>query len=55
MESEVFKIILKGIEVKQSSYHSGSLNGKDIKKVMNKATHLFDKFSSLLKSGKQDD
>ena len=31
------------------------MNGKDIKKVMNNATYLFDKFSSLLTSGKRDD
>ncbi len=31
------------------------MNGKDIKKVLNNATYLFDKFSPLLKSGKQDD
>jgi len=54
LESAVCKI-LKGIGVEQSSYHSGSLNGKDIKKVMNNATHLFDKFSSLLQSEKRDE
>jgi hypothetical protein len=53
LESEVFKI-LKGIGVEQSSYHGGSLNGKDIKKVRNNATCLFDEFSYLLKSGKRD-
>jgi hypothetical protein len=54
LELEVFKI-LKGIGVEQSSYHGGSLNGKDIKKVMNNAMYsLFDELSSLLKSGKQD-
>jgi hypothetical protein len=54
LESKVFKI-LKGIGVEQSSYHGGSLNGKDIKKIMSNATYLFDKFSALSKSGKQDD
>jgi hypothetical protein len=53
LELEVFKI-LKGIGAKQSSYHRSSLNGKVNKKVMNNATYLFDIFSSLLKSGKQD-
>ena len=53
LESQVFKI-LKGIGVEQSSYHGGSLNGKDIKKVMNKAAYLFDKFSSILQAGKRD-
>jgi hypothetical protein len=46
LESEVFRI-LKGIGVEQSSYHCGSLNGKDIKMVMNNANNLFDKFLSL--------
>ena len=54
LEAGVSKI-LKRIGVEQSSYHGGSLYGKDIKKVMNNATYLFDKFSSLLLSGKRDD
>ena len=54
LESAVFKI-LKRIGVEQSSYHGGSLNGKDIKKVMNSAAHLFDQFSSLLQAGKRDE
>ena len=54
LESQVFKI-LKGIGIEQSCYHGGSLNGKDIKKVMNNATYLFDEFSSLLKAGKRED
>ena len=45
--------MLKKIGVEQSSYHGGSLNGKDIKKVMNNVSYLFDEFSSILKSGKQ--
>ena len=49
----MFKI-LKGIGVEQSSYHGGSLNGKDIKKVMDKADYLFDEFSSLLQAGKRE-
>jgi hypothetical protein len=44
--------VLKTIGVEQSSYHGGSLNGKDIKKVMNNVSYLFDEFSSILKSGK---
>jgi hypothetical protein len=53
LELELFKI-LKGFRVEQSSYHGGSLNGKDIKKLLNNTTYLFNEFSSLLKSGKQD-
>jgi hypothetical protein len=34
--------VLKTIGVEQSSYHGGSLNGKDIKKVMNNVSYLFD-------------
>ena len=53
LESQVFKV-LKRIGVEQSSYHGGSLNGKDIKKVMNNAAYLFDDFSSLLQAGKRE-
>ncbi len=45
--------MLKEIGVKLGSYHGGSLNGKDIKKVMNNASHLFDKFAAILKEGKR--
>ena len=44
---------MKKIGVEQSSYHGGSLNGKDIKNVMNNVSCLFDKFSLIFKSGKQ--
>jgi hypothetical protein len=44
---------LKTIGVEQSSYHGGSLNGKDIKNVMNNVSYLFHEFSSILKSGKR--
>ena len=46
--------MLKGIGVEQSSYHGGSLTGKDIKKVMNNSSYLFDKFKLILISGKRD-
>jgi hypothetical protein len=48
----MFKV-LKKIGVEQSSYHGGSFNGKDIKKVMNNASYLFDKFSLILKIGRR--
>jgi hypothetical protein len=35
--------VLKEIGVELSAYYGGSLNGKDIKKVMNNATHVFEK------------
>ncbi len=38
-----------------SSYHGGSLNGKDIKKVMNNASHIFDQFAAIFKEGKRKD
>jgi hypothetical protein len=38
-----------------SSYHGGSLNGKDVKKVMNNASHIFDQFAAILKEGKRKD
>ena len=54
LETKLLKV-LKTIGVEQSSYHGGSLNGKDIKKVMNNVSYLFDEFSSILKSGKRSD
>jgi hypothetical protein len=42
IETKVF-LVLKEIGVELSSYHGGSLNGKDIKKVMINASHIFDK------------
>jgi hypothetical protein len=47
--------VLKEIGVELSSYHGGSLNGKDIEKVMNNATHLFDEFASIFKKWKRED
>ena len=44
IETKVFRV-LKEIGVELSSYQGGSLNGKDIKQVMNNATHLFDAFA----------
>ena len=41
LETKLLKV-LKTIGVEQSSYHGGSLNGKDIKKVMNNVSYLFD-------------
>ena len=41
VETKMFKLV-KNIGVKLSSYHGGSLNRKDIKKVMNNAVHTFD-------------
>jgi hypothetical protein len=52
LETKLLKV-LKKFGVEQSSYHGGSLNGKDIKKVMNNVSYLFDEFSLILKSGKQ--
>ena len=52
LEMKLLKV-LKKFGVEQSSYHGGSLNGKDIKKVMNNSSYLFDEFASILKSGKR--
>jgi hypothetical protein len=54
IETKVFKV-LKEIGVELSSYHGGSLNGKDIKKVMNNASHIFDQFAAICKEGKRED
>jgi len=51
IETKVFKV-LKEIGVEISSYHGGSLNGKDIKKVMNNASLIFDQFAAIFKGGR---
>ncbi len=50
IERKIFKT-LKDIGVELSSYHGESLNGKDIKKVMNNATYFFDKLAVIIKAG----
>jgi hypothetical protein len=54
LNSMIFDVMKKkGIEI--TSYHGGSLTGKDIKRVMNNATYLFDKFAVILKKGQKVD
>jgi hypothetical protein len=48
VEMKVFWV-LKEIGVKLSSYHGESFNGKEIKKVMHNATHLFDAIAAIFK------
>lgn len=55
LETQIFKLLKEEAGVELTSYHGGSLTGKDIKKVMEKATYLFNEFSSILKTGKGDD
>ena len=43
IETKIFKL-LKNVGVELSSYHGGTLNGKDIKKVMNNLAHIFEPF-----------
>jgi hypothetical protein len=52
IETKMFSV-LKELDIELSSYHGGSLNGKDIKKVMNNACHIFDTFSTIFKEGKR--
>lgn len=52
IETQIFKV-MKEVGVELSSYHGGSLNGKDIIKVMNNAMYLFDKFALILREGKR--
>jgi hypothetical protein len=47
--------VLKDIGIELSSYHGESLNGKDIKKVRNNVSHVFDKLFLVFKEGKRDD
>jgi hypothetical protein len=53
IKTKIFRV-LKEIGIKLSSYHGGSLNRKDIKKVMNNATHLFNEFAAIFKEGKRE-
>ena len=50
----MFKV-LKTIGMELSLYHGGSLNGEDMKKVMNNATYDFDQLASLFIEGKRLD
>ena len=52
VEKKMFKL-LKNVGVELSSYHGGSLNGKDIKKVMNNSAHIFDELAVIMKEGKR--
>ena len=54
IETQLFRV-LKEVGVELSSYHGGSLNGKDVKKVMNNASHIFDQLAAILKEGKRMD
>ena len=53
LESQLMKV-LKTIGVELQRYHGGSLNGKDIKKVMDNAALVFDRFTKILKAGRED-
>ena len=53
LETQIYGV-LKKVGVQVQAYHGGSLNGKDIIKVMNNATYLFDEFAKILKEGKRD-
>ena len=50
LESKMFKL-LREIGVKLTHYHGGSLNGKDIRKVTDNATYIFDQWALILKEG----
>jgi hypothetical protein len=52
IETKIFRV-LKEIGVELSSYHGGSLNGKDIRKVMTNACYVFDTFATIFKGGKR--
>ncbi len=54
IETRMFDV-LKEIRVELSSYHGGSLNGKDIKKVTNNATHVSNQAADIFKEGKRPD
>ncbi len=52
IETKMFSI-LKEFCIELSSYHGGSLNGKDIKKVMNNACHIFNTFLAIFIGGEE--
>jgi hypothetical protein len=54
VDTKLFKV-LKEVGVELSSYHGGSLNGKDTKKVMNNATFIFEELAIIMKEGKRPD
>lgn len=54
VETKMFRV-LKDIGVELCAYHGGSLNGKDIIKVMNNAEHVFNEFRTIFKEGKRPD
>ena len=54
VDTKLFKV-LKKVGVELSSYHGGSLDGKDIKKVMNNATFTFEELAIIMKEGKRPD
>jgi hypothetical protein len=47
----MFKL-LKDIGIELSSYHGGSLNGMDIKQVMNNAAHIFEELLVVMREVK---
>ena len=48
----MFKL-LKNVGVELSSYHGGSLIGKDIKIIMNNSAHIFGGLTVIMKEGKR--
>jgi hypothetical protein len=54
IKTKMFKL-LKTIGVELSSYHGVGLNGKDIKKVMNNATYVFDQLALIFEDRKRSD
>jgi hypothetical protein len=52
VETRMFRL-LKNVGVELRSYHGGSLNGKDIKQVMNNSAHIFNKLAVIMKEGKR--
>jgi hypothetical protein len=51
IETRIFSV-LKEIKIELSAYHGRTMNGKDIKKVMNNACHILDRFLAIFKGGR---
>ena len=47
LETKMLKV-LEGFDVQLASYHGGTFNGTDIKKIMNNAAYIFDSFANVI-------
>ena len=53
IEAKLFLVLKIKYGVKIQAYHGGTMNGKDIQKVMENASAIFTKFANILKANKK--